>query len=194
MRYGQHSRIVKRPYDRLLKIFSIIAITMMTLKDIGQFLTERMRLQIAYLISTVMAFLLIWQIVELANVFHIDGKQVLGNSMSIEAIQKLPVIASWHLFGFYEASSLPNNLSETTLPLTLVGTFVATSAHNNQAVIAESGTEKIYTEGEDINVGAKIYKILPAYVILRHDGHLELLSMPRKNLVFDKSPEGLNFS
>lgn len=166
----------------------------MTLKDIGQFLTERIRLQIAYLVSTIMAFLLIWQIVELANVFHIDGKQVLArSSMPIEAIQKLPMIASWHMFGVYEASSLnPNSLSETTLPFTLVGTFITKPMQESQAVIAEAGIEKIYSEGDDIVTGAKIYKILPAYVVLRHNGHLELLSMPRQNLALDKTPVGLN--
>lgn len=100
--------------------------------------------------------------------------------------KSLPDIASWHLLGDYQTAQLnADTVPKTGLDLQLVGLMVANAKHDSQAIIAIPGEkESVYTVGDDIPGGAKIYKITADGVILHHDGKFESLRLARKPLQF----------
>ena len=75
----------------------------------------------------------------------------------------------------------------------LIGSFVANDNKHSYVVLATAnGTQKLYRVGANIPGGAKIIKVLPKSVVLKHNGRLETLSLPRDSLNFDGKPQGLN--
>lgn len=94
-------------------------------------------------------------------------------------------LASYHLFGVYQADSAkpaPTNIQNTQLALKLQGVY-APPNNNGYAVIEENAQQKAYAAGETIgNSGAVLEQILADHVLLRRNGLLEKLALPKPEL------------
>ena len=106
-------------------------------------------------------------------------------------VEKLPNIAAMHLFGEYKPTMLdPSSLPETTLNLTLIGTFMAIPEKLSEADIRANGEETVYAMGDALPGGATITKILPDSVVLQHNGRLEYCRYLRMGLTWVNCPRG----
>ncbi|WGZ94443.1 MAG: type II secretion system protein GspC [Candidatus Thiothrix putei] len=94
-------------------------------------------------------------------------------------------LASYHLFGVYQAESgkpAPANIQPTQLALKLQGVY-APSNNKGYAIIEENGQQKTYSAGENIgNSGAVLEQVLADHVLLRRNGLLEKLALPKPEL------------
>lgn len=91
-------------------------------------------------------------------------------------------LAGYHLFGVYQADSgkpAPTNIQNTQLALKLQGVY-APPNDIGYAVIEENAQQKIYAAGSTIgNSGAVLEQILADHVLLRRNGLLEKLALPK---------------
>jgi len=91
-------------------------------------------------------------------------------------------LAGYHLFGQYQADSskpAPTNIQPTQLALKLQGVY-APAKHKGFAVIEEGGQQKTYALGENIGAsGAVLEQVLGDHVLLRRNGVLEKLALPK---------------
>ncbi len=91
-------------------------------------------------------------------------------------------LAGYHLFGVFQADgSKPTatNIQPTQLALKLQGVY-APAANTGYAVIEENSLQKAYAAGDSIgNSGAVLEQILPEHVLLRRNGLLEKLELPK---------------
>ncbi|OQX13657.1 MAG: type II secretion system protein GspC [Thiothrix lacustris] len=94
-------------------------------------------------------------------------------------------LAGYHLFGIYQADSskpAPTNIQNTQLALKLQGVY-APPNNSGYAVIEENAQQKAYAAGETIgNSGAVLEQILADHVLLRRNGLLEKLALPKPEL------------
>lgn len=95
-------------------------------------------------------------------------------------------IASYHLFGKHEpakaAQPQPESLRNTQLALKLQGVY-ALPKNRGQAIIEESGQQKVYRVGETVgNSGAVLEDVFDTYITLRRNGTLEKLELPKSEL------------
>ncbi|QQZ28881.1 PDZ domain-containing protein [Thiothrix subterranea] len=94
-------------------------------------------------------------------------------------------LAGYHLFGVYQADSgkpAPTNIQNTQLALKLQGVY-APPNDSGYAVIEENAQQKIYAAGSTIgNSGAVLEQILGDHVLLRRNGLLEKLPLPKAEL------------
>lgn len=94
-------------------------------------------------------------------------------------------LAGYHLFGVYQADSgkpAPTNIQNTQLALKLQGVY-APPNDSGYAVIEENAQQKIYAAGSTIgNSGAVLEQILADHVLLRRNGLLEKLALPKPEL------------
>lgn len=95
-------------------------------------------------------------------------------------------IASYHLFGKHEpakaAQPKPETIRNTQLALKLQGVY-ALPKNRGQAIIEESGQQKVYRVGETVgNSGAVLEDVFDTYVTLRRNGTLEKLELPKSEL------------
>ncbi len=94
-------------------------------------------------------------------------------------------LANYHLFGVYQADngkSTPTNIQNTQLALKLQGVY-APPNNRGYAVIEENAQQKAYAAGEAIgNSGAVLEQILADHVLLRRNGLLEKLALPKPEL------------
>lgn len=91
-------------------------------------------------------------------------------------------IAGYHLFGNYQPDAgkpVATNIQPTQLALKLQGIY-APSHQKGYAVIEENGQQSIYAIGENIgNSNAQLEQILADHVLLRRNGLLEKLDLPK---------------
>jgi type II secretory pathway component PulC len=91
-------------------------------------------------------------------------------------------LASYHLFGQYQTDGVKPvaaNIQNTQLALRLQGLY-APSKGAGFAVIEEGGKQKTYAIGENIGAsGAVLEKVLGDHVLLRRNGALEKLVLPK---------------
>lgn len=99
------------------------------------------------------------------------------------------LIAGAHLFGeasAKQAAAPPpeeavENLAETRLSLTLMGTIAATDDADSIAIIADSrNEEKIYGLRDSVTQDASLHAVYPDRVVLNRGGSLEVLKLPRE--------------
>lgn len=94
-------------------------------------------------------------------------------------------IASYHLFGNYQPDAgkpAQTNIQPTQLALKLQGVY-APARKKGYAVIEEGGQQKAYAAGEGVgNSGAVLEQILADHVLLRRNGLLEKLELPKPEL------------
>jgi type II secretion system protein C len=94
-------------------------------------------------------------------------------------------LAGYHLFGVYQADTgkpAPTNIQNTQLALKLQGVY-APPNNSGYAVIEENAQQKAYAAGETIgSSGAVLEQILADHVLLRRNGLLEKLALPKSEL------------
>lgn len=91
------------------------------------------------------------------------------------------VVAS-HLFGVAPrvAGTLGSDAPQTSLPLVLTGVLAARDPASGLAILGPSAqTAKVYAVGDSIPGGATLDAVLPRKVLLRRNGSLQSLPLPR---------------
>lgn len=102
--------------------------------------------------------------------------------------QRLLPVADLNLFGVADAGTQASSMEapETRLNLTLHGVLATLPPMVSLAIIAAAGgVEEHYHVGDPLPGGAVLEQVLPDRVILKRNGRLESLYLPR-----DASPEG----
>ncbi|MCK4870120.1 MAG: hypothetical protein KAS93_03320 [Gammaproteobacteria bacterium] len=155
------------------------------LTDIQNIMQDR-RLPLA--LAALFILLALFSVISLGRMLFVSFDSVHVSLKSEHVfIEKIPPIASWHLFGSYEDAQLPT----TQLDLTLQGVFVAGEGESQALISVGSGSGSLYGIGDTVPGGAKIDKILPERVILRHNGKLETLPILRPKLQLAPGPQDL---
>ncbi|CAG9298385.1 type II secretion system protein GspC [Celerinatantimonas diazotrophica] len=84
-----------------------------------------------------------------------------------------------HLFGQASGVSRPGALPNTQLPITLVGVLYSNDPSQALAVIARSGQQHVYGQGERIEgTQATLKRVYPDHVVITRKGHDEQLYLP----------------
>ncbi|MDP3706443.1 MAG: type II secretion system protein N [Legionellaceae bacterium] len=106
---------------------------------------------------------------------------------------KLDAGLSIPLFGEYIPKQLDDlNIKRSTLNLHVVGILYSTRKNDSQVIIRTSdGEEKAFKMGDAIPGGAILKQISTDGVLVKHDGVLESLSLPKNELIFDAPPKPL---
>ncbi len=92
-------------------------------------------------------------------------------------------IIAGHLFGMAPQAdeSLGQNAPQTSLPLVLTGVIAARNPSDGLAILGPSAqTAKVYAVGDSIPGGATLDAVLPQKVLLRHNGEIRSLPLPRQ--------------
>lgn len=142
------------------------------------------------------AAVLTWTIVETATStpalppaqpLSIDGE-------SAAETESMDRVAGMHLFGTADVSTdtlaaAAADAPETRLNLKLRGVLAASETGLSRAVISSGSDEKVYAVGAVVPGGATVEAVLADRVLLRRDGRLETLRLPR-----DGVDEGISYT
>lgn len=130
---------------------------------------------------------------------------VLKNSWAVATLQATPVVkaveisandshpplanlSNQHLFG----QAVDGELPITSLQFHLTGILKATQGGMSKAIISVAGKPgKVYSVGDLLPSGIKVYAVTNDEVVLERSGHLEKLPLGRTPLVFQGMPQGL---
>ena len=100
--------------------------------------------------------------------------------------ESMQSVAAMHLFG--TAETAPDALAaaaadapETRLNLKLRGILAADPAEFSRAIISSGNEDKVYAIGATVPGGATVEAVLADRVLLRRDGRLETLRLPRES-------------
>lgn len=100
-------------------------------------------------------------------------------------VQNVSFILKSSLFGIYVPNDL-NHIKKSMLNLTLSGILLGNSKEESQIIIRSAGGEEnTFKMGDKLPGGAIIKKIMPAGVLVEHNGVLESLSLPESELRFE---------
>ncbi|HEX6929711.1 MAG TPA: type II secretion system protein GspC [Gammaproteobacteria bacterium] len=94
-------------------------------------------------------------------------------------------VAAMHLFGTAEAAAetlaaAAADAPETRLNLKLRGILAADPPEYSRAIISSGNDDKVYAVGAAVPGGASVEAVLADRVVLRRDGRLETLRLPRE--------------
>lgn len=97
------------------------------------------------------------------------------------------------LFGEYIPKQLSDvNIKRSMLNLHVVGILFSSKKSDSQVIIrASNGDEQAFKIGDTIPGGAVLKQITADGVLVKHDGVLESLSLPKNELIFDAPPKPL---
>lgn len=102
-------------------------------------------------------------------------------------LRDLSAITEWHLFG-----QDPSHLPSSQLQLSLIGILAANPMQSAQAImVTPDGNQAVYVTGDTLPGGAVLYQILPDSVVIKRQGHLESLHLPKPNVILDVPLQGL---
>ena len=88
-------------------------------------------------------------------------------------------IVDAHLFGVARAAALdPQSAGPAAADLQLHGTFATGDPHQGWAIITADGREELYGIGKLVG-GAALFSVYADHVLLKRDGHLESVWLPR---------------
>ena len=97
-------------------------------------------------------------------------------------------LENYPLFGESNESS-SETINDTSLDLTLVGILNASDKNDSQALIKIDGNaEKLYSINDKLNENTVLWRILNKAVLLKRNGKIEKLSLPKSNLNIAKPP------
>jgi general secretion pathway protein C len=103
-------------------------------------------------------------------------------------------LTKYPLFGDYLAIQQTQDIPNTMLNLSLVGILKATDPNDSQAWIkVGSSDEKLYYLKDSLPGGAQLIRILDDAVLLRRNGQIERLSLPKNTLNTDAHEAPLQF-
>jgi general secretion pathway protein C len=101
---------------------------------------------------------------------------------------QLATIRQAQLFG--AAPDSRSDLPQSLLNAKVVGIFLAVPGSHSSAVIRLSGAiDKVYRVGDNLGDGVRIDSITKNSVIIRRNGHLERLVLPKDSVTFSPPPE-----
>ncbi|RUQ81001.1 type II secretion system protein N [Legionella septentrionalis] len=149
------------------------------------------------ILCAILGMLIVWQIIAGVRTFSAIYKPVpvvqvasMRNNAITEASAQ-DVRAS--LFGEYVPENLDDaHIKQSMLNLTIVGIIFAEDERHSQVIIrTASGQEQVYGIGDAIPGGVIIKRITSEGVVVRRDGTLESLSLPKNELIFEPPSEPL---
>ena len=100
----------------------------------------------------------------------------------VHATDVASIIAA-HLFGLAPRAeeSLGQNAPQTSLPLVLTGVIAARNPSSGLAILGPNAqAAKVYAVGDSVPGGATLDAVLPRKVLLRHNGEIRSLPLPRQ--------------
>jgi general secretion pathway protein C len=97
------------------------------------------------------------------------------------------------IFGEYIPKALVDlDVKPSGLDLTLEGIVFSNDSKHSMVIISAPGNKtQTFSIGDTVPGGAKIKQITPDGVVLKRDGQLESLSLPKNELNFEEAPEPL---
>jgi general secretion pathway protein C len=97
------------------------------------------------------------------------------------------------IFGEYIPKALVDlDVKPSGLDLQLVGIVYSPDTKKSQAIISAPGSQsQTFSTGDLVPGGAKIKQITPDGVVLKREGELESLSLPKDELIFEPLPKPL---
>lgn len=140
-------------------------------------------------------FLLLWQIgVGFIHFFSVESTAKQGHPFPTQPIQEsFKAALTTPLFGDY----VPQNLGEadvkqSVLDLTVVGIMFSNKEGASHVIIRTAGgREQTFSVGDSLPGGAIIKRITPDGVLIKRNGVLESLSLPKNDLNFEAPPKPL---
>lgn len=161
------------------------------MQDIKQFLT---RPEVPKLLSIGLFLGVLLQCVKgtlaIGSLNHLDSTSTSSPVVNKSQSQPLNInsILKTPLFGDY----VPNNLNEirkSRLDIKVVGILLATREEESTVILQTAGGhEQAYQVGNSIPGGGMIKRITNEGVLIRRDGALESLSLPKNELIFERTP------
>lgn len=142
------------------------------------------------------AAILTWTVVETVSLQPSlpPAKSLSNGDTAANATESMDRIAALHLFGTAEVSTdtlaaAAADAPETRLNLKLRGVLAATESELSRAIISSGSEDKVYPVGATVPGGATLEAVLADRVLLRRDGRLETLRLPR-----DGIDEGISYT
>ncbi|MGV3740597.1 MAG: type II secretion system protein N [Gammaproteobacteria bacterium] len=170
---------------------------MFSLTDIEDKLLRPSTAQIVFLLMAVLlAYQLLSGVVQYYSI-HSDLKKTLVISRQAPvkksqqaSMQKQLSIA---IFGEYIPKTLVDiNVKPSGLDLSIAGIVFSSDPSKSMVIINAPGNQtQTFSIGDTVPGGAKIKQITPDGVVLKRDGELESLSLPKDELIFESEPEPL---
>jgi type II secretory pathway component PulC len=162
------------------------------------FFTHRGR-QLGWAMLGLAGILLLYTLVSMLFAWHADfviskNQPAAGAHTEDAASAEATLIAGLpaaHLFGM-QADEDTDFLPVTSLQLHLTGVIKDTEDNTSKVIISEAGQPgKIYSVGDALTTGIKIYSINEDGIVLEHSGRLEKLPLVRGKLQFQDKPKAL---
>ena len=170
---------------------------MYSLTDIEDKLLRPMTAQIVFLIMVLLlCFELLSGILSFFNI-HAELKKMpsLDSQSKSKRTRQSTIQQTLNIpiFGEYITEALNDlNVKPSGLDLTLVGIVFSPDTEKSMAIIAVPGSEsQSFSTGDSLPGGVVIKQITPDGVVLKHDGELESLSLPKNDLIFEPMPKPL---
>jgi general secretion pathway protein C len=105
--------------------------------------------------------------------------------------RELDTVVSAHLFGNPNAPSSGANAPQTQVPLVLSGTLAVNDPKAGLAIIGETAVAgRLYAVGSAVPGGVSLEEVYADRVVLKRNGALETLLLPRGTLAAGVSPAG----
>lgn len=143
--------------------------------------TQLQKPYIVWVINAILVALLILQLLNAVKFFHAPGSN-LQTQLAVAnrelPPQPKPDIAQMHLFGLATVEDAP----ETRLNLVLSSIYQSSIASASRVVISSNDESKTYVIGDVLPGSALLESILADRIIIRYNGQLESLLLPRQLL------------
>lgn len=127
-----------------------------------------------------------WTLVEAASSEPaLPDAEVLAADENATAPESMDAVAAMHLFGTADVpgealAAAAIDAPETRLNLKLRGILAANEAALSRAIISSGSDDKVYAVGDGVPGGATVEAVLADRVLLRREGRLETLRLPRE--------------
>lgn len=181
--------------------FSIVAYLigskLFTLTDIEE---KLLRPSTAHLVFLLMAVLLTYQLLSgIVQYYRIHSDLKQKPISSTKAPNKNTQQSSMQknlsapIFGEYIPKTLVDiDVKPSGLDLSIAGILFSSDSKKSMVIINSPGNQsQTFSIGDTVPGGAKIKQITPDGVVLKRDGELESLSLPKDELVFEPEPQPL---
>ncbi len=125
-----------------------------------------------------------WRVLTPASTYSISTQQIASQTQQRQSA-RLNTVGDMHLFGIAQSNKVQQlDIKKTQLRLALHGVFASTDPAQAVAIIAEGKTDagRAYKIGDNVPGGAVVHEVKANEVILRRNGNLESLPLPRDRL------------
>lgn len=154
------------------------------------------------LLCFALILLIIWQILAGVGWFlSLDkmasvGHEQMGKTKNKDKQDSFTVGLNTAFFGDYVPKSLNEaDVKQSMLDLSVVGIMFSNSEKASHVIIRSAGgREQTFNVGDSLPGGAIIKRITPDGVLIRRNGQLESLSLPKNALTFEPPAKPLGIS